>query len=68
MEQLTTEEVAALLGVTTATVRSYAARGILPPPDGRLGRTPWWKRGTITAWQKTRPGQGAGGGRPRSDS
>jgi hypothetical protein len=63
-DQLTTADVAALLGVTAATVRSYVARGYLTP-DGHLGRTPWWTRQTIADWQAKRPGQGKGGGRPR---
>lgn len=67
-DQLTTADVAALLGVTPATVRSYAARGDMPPPDGHLGRTPWWKPRTIEQWRKQRPGQGAGGGRPRKQT
>lgn len=61
--QLTTADVAAILNVTPATVRSYAARGILPAPDGHLGRTPWWSPERVEAWQAARPGQGAGGGR-----
>lgn len=62
---LTTADVAAMLGVTPATVSSYTARGVIPAPDGYLGRTPWWKRRTIEKWQASRPGQGKGGGRPR---
>lgn len=64
-DPLTTQDVALMLGVTPATVRSYSARGVMPPPDGYLGRTPWWRPGTIKAWRAQRPGQGVGGGRPR---
>lgn len=39
--------------------------GDLPPPDGHAGRAPWWYETTIAAWEKTRPGRGVGGGRPR---
>lgn len=47
----TIAEVAEHLGVATSTVRAYAARGQMPPPDGRLGRTPWWRADTIRAWR-----------------
>jgi hypothetical protein len=50
-------DVAAYLGVATSTVRAYVTRGHLPAPDGRLGRTPWWRPETIRGF--TRPGQGA---------
>jgi hypothetical protein len=63
-DQLTTADVANALGVTPATVRSYAARGVMPKADGYLGRTPWWRPQTITDWKASRPGQGKGGGRP----
>ncbi len=53
------EEAAALAGVTPSTWRNYVTRGYAPPPDGRLGRTPWWHRATIDGWLETRPGQGA---------
>lgn len=38
--------------------------GDLPPPDEIYGRSPVWKLSTINAWKRTRPGRGAGGGRP----
>ncbi|HNV40592.1 MAG TPA: hypothetical protein PLI84_10410 [Ornithinibacter sp.] len=50
-------DVAAHLGIEQATARSYKHRGYLPPPDGVLGSTPWWRPETITSW--TRPGRGA---------
>jgi hypothetical protein len=56
-EQWTTADVAEHLGVAVGTVRSYAARGQMPPPDGVLGRTPWWWAATIRGWQ--RPGRGS---------
>lgn len=49
-EQWTTAEVAAYLGVSVGTVRAYSSRGQMPPPDGRLGRTPWWWAETIRVW------------------
>lgn len=69
--------VAELVGVSYRTIRNYhqvAERrrrekdvhaGDLPEPDDTFGRSPVWKRSTILAWQRHRPGQGAGGGRPR---
>lgn len=50
------------------TKRRYADHPF-PAPDGRVGRAPWWRRerrAEILAWAAERPGQGAGGGRPRS--
>lgn len=38
----------------------------LPKEDKMIGRTPVWRPATITSWK--RPGQGAGGGRPRKDA
>ncbi len=58
-------EVAEHVGVTPATARKYASDGRLPPPDGRVGASPWWHPATITAWQATRPGRT---GRPRKAS
>lgn len=53
-ELLTVQEVADLLGVECSTVRAYAARGQMPDPDRRYGRTPLWARETITDWMATR--------------
>ena len=44
-------DVAQHLGVGQSTVRAYATRGQMPPPDGRLGRTPWWRPETIKEWR-----------------
>lgn len=63
---LGTSAVARMLGVKAATVRAYRQRGVLPPPDGVAGQSPWWWEATIREWVPTRPGRGAGGGRPRS--
>lgn len=60
--------VARLLGVSEATVRAYRSRGLLPEPCGHLMGSPWWTRPVITRWQQTRPGRGAGGGRPRKQA
>lgn len=58
-DRLTNADAAALAGVAPSTWRDYVARGYAPAPDGRLGRTPWWRPATITTWLETRPGQGA---------
>lgn len=56
--QLTAKDVAEVLGLEVSTVRGYAARGFMPEPDGRLGRTDWWWESNIHAWNASRPGQG----------
>lgn len=73
---LDTREAAALAGVAYATMRYYLQQarahraagkprpGDLPEPDRYFGRSPAWRRSTITTWLDNRPGQGAGGGRP----
>ncbi|GAB3435434.1 hypothetical protein [Flindersiella endophytica] len=69
--------IADYLGLTYATVRGYHGHaekrrrdgnprpGDLPPPDAQFGRSPVWLRTTIERWSTSRPGSGAGGGRPR---
>ena len=44
-------DVAAYLNVKPRTVTAYHARGQMPPADGRVGRSPWWKPETIRAWR-----------------
>ena len=44
-------EVAAYLGVKRSTVTAYRSRGQMPQPDGRVGRSPWWRPETIRAWR-----------------
>lgn len=58
--------VAALLGVTAATVSVYRSRtyqASFPKPAGKIGGSPYWDRETIEAWAAARPGRT---GRPRS--
>ncbi|MFB9686591.1 hypothetical protein [Amycolatopsis plumensis] len=46
----------------------YADSHPFPEPDVIIGRTPGWspaRRSEIDRWAAARPGQGAGGGRPR---
>ena len=72
-EYLSISEVAALAGVTPATLRSYLARTparrarglppLVPDPDVRLGQSPGWEPETVQAWLECRPGKGAGAGR-----
>jgi hypothetical protein len=64
---MTVEDIAETLGVQVGSVRQYLTRGEAPAPDGYLGRTPWWRPETVDAWLTSRPGQGAGGGRPRKE-
>lgn len=54
--------VAAALGISPASVRTYRCKGLLPPPDEILGRSPGWRPATIEAWAATRSGRT---GRPR---
>lgn len=44
------EEVAALANVRRATVDKWRTRGILPPPDLTISKTPAWRRETILHW------------------
>lgn len=64
-DYLTIADIAELLGVTPGTVHAYRSRGYLPEPARLFGRTPVWTRAVIKKWAGGRPGQGAGGGRPR---
>jgi predicted DNA-binding transcriptional regulator AlpA len=50
MKHLTTEDVAAALGVAASTVRSYNARRQMPEPSGHVGRTPYWTPEDIEPW------------------
>ena len=40
-------------------------RGDMPPEDGKLGSSPYWLMSTYRAWEASRPGRGAGAGRPK---
>ena len=61
---LTAAEVADYLGVAVSTVHAYRSRELLPEPT-MIGRTPAWTAQQIADWKASRPGRGAGGGRPR---
>ena len=53
-EQWSVTEVARELGIKPRTVTGYLARGQMPEPDGRVGRSPWWYPGTIKGWHRPR--------------
>ena len=50
VELLDIPAVAARRGCATSTIRSYLARGQMPPPDVRLSGVPGWYPATIEAW------------------
>jgi predicted DNA-binding transcriptional regulator AlpA len=62
--------VAEHIGVKPTTISTYLYEGQMPEPALRLGRTrrPVWTRQQIDEWVASRPGQGAGGGRPRKEA
>ena len=68
---LSQADIARELGVARHTVTVWRARyADFPEPDVLVGGAPGWlagRRGEIRAWLESRPGQGAGGGRPRKD-
>ncbi len=55
MDKWTTADIAAYLDVKPATIHAYRSRGQMPPPDGMLGRTPWWYAATIHTWRPREP-------------
>jgi hypothetical protein len=70
----TITDIAEHLGVKRQTVERYrhprrpgpdgpVRAAELPEPDRHIGATPVWRPERIIGWE--RPGQGAGGGRPR---
>lgn len=67
-ELLDREQVAERAGITAASVTRYLVRGDIPAPDRHFGRAPAWRVSTIEAWLQSRPGRGAGGGRPRKQA
>jgi predicted DNA-binding transcriptional regulator AlpA len=53
-DTLTTEQVAARVGVKPDTISAYKARHQMPAPAGYLGRTPYWDRAAIDKWAAER--------------
>ena len=51
---VTMSQIAELAGVATATVRTWLARGKLPPPTDRFGQSPVWLRAEIVFWLRGR--------------
>jgi predicted DNA-binding transcriptional regulator AlpA len=51
----TTSDVARFLGISSSTVRAYAAREQMPKADRRIGREPVWRPDTIREWHEQRP-------------
>lgn len=51
---LDTEGVARLVALPAATIRQYASRGRMAPPQGYLGGSPWWSVPVIVHWQAVR--------------
>jgi predicted DNA-binding transcriptional regulator AlpA len=52
--QVGVRDAARYLGLATETLRTYASQGTFPPPDGYIGRTPWWWAETVKRWQAER--------------
>lgn len=55
---LTSDQLAARIGIKRASVHRYRTRGDIPEPDEYVGRTPLWKSDRIEKWLAERPGQG----------
>ena len=59
---------AARLGIHPDSVTREVHRSQIPRPAGRIGHLPYWYEDDLAAWEKTRPGRGAGAGRPRKET
>lgn len=51
---LDSKGVALIIGVKQETVLWYHKRGIMPAADQHFGRTPVWRKQTITDWDTAR--------------
>lgn len=51
-------DVAKEIGVTPDTISAYLRDGLIPVPDGHVGKSPWWWPETIREWRESRPGRG----------
>lgn len=40
------------LKVTDRCIRDWISRGLLPPPDGRLGERNFWLESTVKGWER----------------
>ena len=67
---LSTADIAAWFGVQVPTVEKWRKRyNNFPEPDAMIGTTAGWlpaRWAELCAWETSRPGPGAGGGRPRA--
>jgi hypothetical protein len=57
------DDFASMAGVKPNTIRQFRWRGILPPPDGFVQRSPYWLPETVALWIANR--RRAEDGRPR---
>lgn len=64
---LTSDQLAARLGIKRDSIYRMHTRGDLPEPE-RLGRTPVWPIASIEAWEKSRPGHGWRKGQTRTSA
>jgi hypothetical protein len=64
---LTSDQLAARLGIQRGSVHRYRVRGDIPAPDEYVGRTPLWKVESIERWESERPGHGWRKGRTATD-
>jgi predicted site-specific integrase-resolvase len=48
------KDIAGIVGVREGTLRNYARRGYMPPPDVMLADRPRWRRTTIAEWEHRR--------------
>jgi predicted DNA-binding transcriptional regulator AlpA len=61
---LTTDQLAARLGIQRASIYRMHTRGNLPKPE-KVGRTPLWPVAVIETWEMDRPGHGWRKGKKR---
>lgn len=54
---LTSDQLAARLGVQRTSIYRMHTRGDLPKPE-KVGRTPLWPLVAIETWEQSRPGHG----------
>jgi predicted DNA-binding transcriptional regulator AlpA len=58
-ELLSYKDIADLVGVQVQVIRNYRTRGKFPPADDTsVPDRPRWRRSTVIAWDKKRPGPG----------
>lgn len=55
---LTSDQLAAKLGIKRGSIHRYRTRGNIPAPDEYVGRTPLWREESVNKWMTERPGHG----------